>query len=317
MSSPHDDSNMETRPNRPVSKTNLLRSTQETLPKVDWEISSDRRPLSFPRPDNLTVGLVQFFSGDDKQANIQRALGLAWQAADAGAEIIAFPEMFMLPWVFAEPEARYQNLAETMDSTIWEQFKMLAHDKQVVLVCSFFERGMEGRFYNSTLIIDTDGTVVGRYRKHHLPPDNERLHWIPDSSPFSSFPTRKGRIGVYICWDNFFPEGARALALDHADIVFGPSAATEEDAAYKWKVVFQHNAMINGIPWVRINRIEPPCYPASYVVNAEGQIIHEVNTIEEGFSLATVDLTLTDRVRKQWTFMEDRRPEMYRIITER
>lgn len=317
MSSPHDDSNMETRPNRPVSKTNLLRSTQETLPKVDWEISSERRPLSFPRPDKLTVGLVQFFSGDDKQANIQRALGLAWQAADAGAEIIAFPEMFMLPWVFAEPEARYQNLAETMDSTIWEQFKMLAHDKQVVLVCSFFERGMEGRFYNSALVIDTDGTVVGRYRKHHLPPDNERLHWIPDSSPFSSFPTRKGRVGVYICWDNFFPEGARALALDHADIVFGPSAATEEDAAYKWKVVFQHNAMVNGVPWVRINRIEPPCYPASYVVNAEGQIIHEVNTVEEGFSLATVDLSLTDRVRKQWTFMEDRRPEMYRIITER
>ncbi|MBI5929419.1 MAG: hypothetical protein HY862_08930 [Chloroflexi bacterium] len=317
MTSHHDDSNQETRPSRPIGKTGPLRDPQQTLPKVDWEISSERRPLSFPRPDTVNLGLVQFPAGDDKQTNIQRALGLAWQAADAGAEIIVFPEMFMLPWLFAEPEAHYQNLADSADGGVWEPFKMLAHDKRVVLVCSFFERGMEGRFYNSALVIDTDGTIVGKYRKHHLPPDNERQHWMPDSSPFSAFPTRKGRIGIYICWDNFFPEGARALALDHADIVIGPSAATELDAAYKWKIAFQHNAMVNGIPWVRINRIEPPCYPASFVVDAEGQITHETNSAEEGFSLATVDLTLTDRVRQQWTFMADRRPEMYRIITER
>lgn len=316
MPSHHDDSKRDTRPSRP-GKTAPLRDPQQTLPKVDWEISSERRPISFPRPDAVTVGLVQFPSGEDKQANIQRALGLAWQAADAGAEIIAFPEMFMLPWVFAEPEPHYQHLADSPDSSVWEPFKLLAHDKQVVLVCPFFERGIEGRLYNSALVIDTDGTIVGKYRKHHLPPDNERQHWMPDSSPFSALPTRKGRIGVYICWDNFFPEGARALALDHADIVFGPSAATERNAAYKWKIAFQHNAMINGIPWVRLNRIDPPCYPATYVVDAEGQIIHEVSSEEEGSSLATVDYTLTDRIRQQWTFMADRRPEMYRVITER
>jgi predicted amidohydrolase len=106
------------------------------------------------------------------------------------------------------------------------------------------------------------------------------------------------------------------LALDQADLVFAPSAATERQAAYKWRIALQHNAMINGIPWLRLNRIEPPFYADSFVVSAGGEIIHEFNIPEERFSLVTLDLRETDQLREQWTFLKDRQPESYRALCE-
>ena len=304
----------DTHPNRPKDKR--FQTSQDTLPSVDWKIAADKSRLKFPRPDSVQVGLVQFPAKEDPQLNIQRALQLAWQAADDGAEVIAFHEMFMLPWFFDDDVAQYQDFSEDVDSPVWEQFKSLAAEKGVVLVCPFFERGIEGRFYNSALVIDTDGFIVGRYRKHHLPPDNERVHFSVGNEPFLTFPTRKGRIGVYICWDNFFPEGARALALDHADIVFAPSAATDSDAIYKWRLAMQHNAMVNGIPWVRINRTEAPFYCYRSVIGADGGVIFEAMDLERQIDIVSIDYTETDEIRREWTFLADRRPKLYDILIQ-
>lgn len=291
--------NEQTRPKR------QKRWSPDTLPSIDWKIEDEQGPLRFPRPDTVKVGLIQFPPIDDIQANIQRALQLAWQAAEEGADIVFFPEMFMLPWVFADDTPRHEHLAQTPDDPIWQPLRALAAERNIVLICSFFERGMEGRFYNSVLVIDTDGTTAGRYRKHHLPPDNERVHYVPDKGPYSAFSTRKGRLGVYICWDNFFPVGAQALAIDAADLVFAPSAATEWNALYKWKTAIQYNAMITGLPWIRLNRCEPPFYSHLFAVNAEGQAIHDTSDPDQSITLITIDYRETQRVRQVWPFLED------------
>lgn len=268
------------------------------------------------RPDRVVVGLIHFPAMAEKELNYERALELAWEAAENGAEIIAFHEMFLLPWVFDDAEYVYEGLADSVDSMIWEQFQILASEKQVVLICPFYEAGDDGKFYNAALIIDTDGYIVGVYRKHHLPPDNERLHFARGDDPITAFTTNKGRVGVYICWDNFFPEGARALALDGADIVFAPSAATDLEYAYKWHIAIQHNAMVNSVPWVRINRAEPPFYATKFVADAEGKRQFYADNPHEYISMVTIDHTHTDRVRNSWTFMKDRRPHLYRQIVE-
>lgn len=308
-------SSFETRPNLRQDVEQAMQH-QDTLPQVDWKIGEDTSPLSFQRPNGIVAGLIQFTPEDDKQANINHALQLAWEAADEGADVIAFQEMFMLPWVFNDDEPMWDVLAEPMDSLVWEPFRALALEKEVALVLSFFEAGIEGRFYNSALVIDTDGVTAGRYRKRHLPPDNERIHFARGKGPFSAFPTRKGRIGVYICWDNFFPEGARAIALDKADIVFAPSAATELEASYKWRLAIQHNAMVNGIPWVRINRSEMPFYASKMVAGADGKVTFFSDDPNEKLSVVEIDYRQTDTIREEWTFMKDRRPEIYNRLVE-
>jgi predicted amidohydrolase len=322
---PNDDlSRLEDTRIRPPNREALLSSiavpsptelpTEEHLPDIDWQIGGEEEHSHTPRPTQLNIGLIQFQSEEDKHANIQRALSLAWESASAGADIITFHEMFMLPWVFSDDEAVYEPLADSTESSVWEPFKTLAAQKNVVLVCSFFERGVEDRNYNSALVIDSDGRIAGAYRKRHIPPDNERVHFTAGSGPFSAFPTRKGRIGVYICWDNFFPEGARAIALDRADIVIAPTAATELDHAYKWRLAIQHNALINGIPWVRLNRIEAPFYGDNFIVDAEGRIVLEIPHQEDDIALATINLKETVEARRKWTFMQDRRPELYGVL---
>lgn len=288
-----------------------LEETREALPDIDWQVGGEADTVRPPLPDEVQIGLVQFRASEEKHTNIQCALSLAWEAAEAGADIIAFHEMFMLPWVFSEPEDVYEPLADTVESNVWDPFKTLAAQKQVVLVCSFFELGFENRKYNSAVVIDTDGAIVGTYRKRHLPPDNERVHFTRGTGPFSAFNTHKGRVGIYVCWDNFFPEGARALALDDADIVFAPTAATERDHAYKWRIALQHNALINTTPWVRLNRIESPFYGDNFVLNAEGKMIHEVNHQDEAFSLVPINYKSRQSIREQWTFLQDRRPDLY------
>lgn len=307
----------ETHPNLPAAPgPSGQQASGDTLPQVDWQIGAESSQVNFPRPDGVVAGLIQFPAEDDKHDNINRALQLAWEAADAGADIIAFHEMFMLPWVFFDEEPGYEDLADTIDSPVWEPFRMLAAEKEVVLVCSFYEAGIEGRCYNSALVIDTDGVIAGRYRKRHLPPDTERVHFARGGGPFATFPTRKGRIGVYICWDNFFPEGARALALDGADIVFAPSAATELESAHRWRLAIQANAMFNGIPWVRINRSEVPFYANKFVAGADGKMTFYSDEPGEWVSLVEIDYTATDRSRAGWTFLQDRRPRLYKRLTE-
>lgn len=292
-----------------------IRTEEPTRPRYDFEVSVESAEHVPERPDSVVVAMIHFEPKPDKNDNMQRAVRLAWQAADEGAQIIAFTEMFLLEWVFSSEEVEaYRHLADPFNGNVWTPLRTLARDKQVVLVCPFFERGNDDHYYNSALVIDIHGDIAGTYRKRHLPPDNERLHLTPGDGIFSAFQTAYGRVGVYICYDNFFPEGARALALDGADIVFAPSAATEQDAAYKWEVAIAANALANNLPWVRLNRIDPPCYRASFVALASGEVV-PVNS-DEGFALVEIDYTATDRLRQQWPFMQDRRPDQYQDLVK-
>lgn len=297
------------------TKPHVEADLDPTRPRYDFEVSPELSDFIPARPDGVRIALVHFEPEQHKSDNMQTAVRLAWQAADEGANIISFPEMFLLPWVFASEEVdAYEHLADPFNGNIWTPLRTLARDKQVVLVCPFFERGDDKRNYNSCLVIDIHGEIAGCYRKRHLPPDNERLHITPGDGIFSAFQTAYGRVGVYICYDNFFPEGARAIALDGADIVFAPSASTEIDAAFKWEIAIASHALANGIPWVRINRIESPCYRASFVALASGEIV-PVDS-DEGFALVEIDYTDTDRVRAKWPFMEDRRPDQYQVLVK-
>ncbi len=263
---------------------------------------------------SLTLGLIQFAADADESANLYRALTMAEQAAQQGAQFIVFHEMFMLPWVFGRQDEA-QDLAHGADSEIWAPFRSLARHYESVLICSFFERDTDN-YYNAALVIDADGTTAGHYRKHHLPPDNERLHFARGDEPIRAFPTRYGKIGVYVCWDNFFPEGARALALDGARIVFAPTAATDREAAHRWETVLCANAMVNGCYWVRANRIEPPFYGASMIIGPDGRVMAGPLGTSDMITLSSLDMDRIESERRAWTFLADRRPDQYGALVE-
>lgn len=263
----------------------------------------------------LTLGLIQFAANADESANIRKALAMAEQAAQQGAQFIVFHEMFMLPWLFARP-GETSALAHSADSEIWVPFRALARQYESVLICSFYERGQANEYYNAALVIDADGETAGHYRKHHLPPDNERLHFVRGNEPFRAISTRYGKIGVYICWDNFFPEGARAIALDGARIVFAPTAATERAAARRWETILCANALVNGCYWVRANRIESPFYGASMIIGPDGYVMAGPLGSSDMITLTALDMDRIESERRAWTFLADRRPDQYRALVQ-
>jgi N-carbamoylputrescine amidase len=264
---------------------------------------------------SLTLGLIQFAASADESANIHRALMMGEQAAQQGAQFVVFHEMFMLPWHFARPDDA-SSLAHSADSEIWAPFRALARQYASVLICSFYERNGADEYYNAALVIDADGETAGHYRKHHLPPDNERLHFMRGDEPFRAFSTRYGKIGVYVCWDNFFPEGARALALDGAQIVFAPTAASERAAVHRWETALCANALTNGCYWVRANRIEPPFYGASLIAGPDGKVIAGPLGTSDMIALTTLDMDRIESERHAWTFLADRRPDQYGALVQ-
>lgn len=265
-------------------------------------------------PSQVTIGMVQFPAHHDKATNIERALRLAEQAADQGAQIIAFHEMFMLPWAFAT-SADSRTLADRRDSPIFDAFRALAQSRCVVLVCSCYEAGEDGRYYNAAHVIDADGTTAGWYRKHHLPPDHERDHFSLPDDPIRAMDTAYGRLGVYVCWENFLPEGARLLALDGAQIVFAPTAATSHADAYRWEIALKAHALCNSLYWVRLNRVEPPFYGENFIVGPDGNFVVAPLPADERIQIAILDLTTIRLEREAWTYLADRRPTQYALLS--
>ncbi|MBX3065694.1 MAG: nitrilase-related carbon-nitrogen hydrolase [Anaerolineae bacterium] len=271
--------------------------------------------MTTARPDSVRVGMVQFAASNDKHMNIEKALWMADEAADQGAQIVAFHEMFMLPWLFAET-VTHPDTSDRLDGAVWERFRELAQRRKLVLVCPFHEDAGDGHYYNTTLVIDADGSNAGHYRKHHLPPDNERCHFSLGTDPIRGMDTQYGRIGVYICWDNFVPEGVRALALDGANIVFSPSAATDYPNRYRWEIALRANALTNSLYCVRLNRIEPPCYGQSFIASPNGDYVVPPTKAVETVIVALLDLTMIEKERREWTYLADRRPDQYAVLTQ-
>jgi len=267
----------------------------------------------------LKLAGIQISCSEEKERNIQKAVKFAQIAAEKGANLICFPELFTTHWFPREMNKCYFSLAEKRDGPTITRMQRLAGQNKVVLVCPIFEIE-EDSFYNSAIVIDADGEILGSYRKIHVPQIplwEERYYFSSGNHGFPVFRTKFAPIGVQICWDNFFPEGSRILALKGAKILFCPTAAAFASQR-KWETVISSNAVANGIYSFRVNRVgseeKQDFYGRSFCISPEGELLDKPTGMKDSIALVEIDLKNIDRARKEWPFLKDRRPETYQEI---
>ena len=263
---------------------------------------------------------IQISCVEEKKRNIEKAEKFTQIAIEKGANIVCFQELFTTHWFPKEMNERHFSLAEEMDGPSIMRMQDLAKKNEIVLVCPLFEKGEENTFYNSAVIIDAGGEILGRYRKIHVPQIplwEEKYYFSPGSLGFPVFKTKFAILGVQICWDNFFPEGSRILALKGAQIIFSPTAAAFASQK-KWETVISSNAISNGIYIFRVNRVgseeKQDFYGKSFCISPEGEFMDKPTGMREGIVFIDIDLKSIDKVRKEWPFFKDRRPEVYKEI---
>jgi len=265
----------------------------------------------------LKIAGIQMGCLPDKEKNLEKAQYLANIAAESGARIICFQELFTTHWFPMDIHREDFNLAEGIPGPTTEIMQAMAQKNETVFVLPLFEKDLRGLFFNTAVVIDANGRIVGKYRKVHIPQIplwEEKAYFHPGDLGFPVFDTRYGRLGVQICWDNFFPEGSRILALKGAQIVFSPTAAAL-DSHQKWEKVICANAATNGVFIFRVNRVGKEAkqnfYGKSFCATPEGDLLDQPSGAHEGVAMANIDLLEIDRTRRVWTFLRDRRPELY------
>jgi N-carbamoylputrescine amidase len=263
---------------------------------------------------------VQIACYEEKARNVEKALHLGQVAIDKGAQIICFQELFTTHWFPREINQSHFSLAERVDGPSIGQMQRLAADHEAALICPIFEMEGDGVFYNSAVVIDAGGEILGSYRKVHVPQIplwEEKYYFRPGNLGFPVFKTKFGIVGVQICWDNFFPEGARILALKGAQIIFSPTAAAFASQR-RWETVISGNAITNGLFILRVNRVgseeKQDFYGRSFCVSPEGEFVDKPTGMKEGIALIDIDLGKVDEARKEWPLLGDRRPEAYHEI---
>jgi len=263
-----------------------------------------------------------------KAAMIDKHIPLIQHAADQGANVCCLQEIFYGPYFCAEQEVKWYETAERCpDGPTIKLMQELAKKHGMVMVVPIYEEAMTGVYYNTAAVIDEHGEYLGKYRKHHIPHCQpgfwEKFYFKPGDMGFPVFDTTFGKIGVYICYDRHFPEGARELGLNGAEIVFNPSATVAGLSEYLWKLEQPAHAVANQYYVGAINRVgtEAPWnmgefYGQSYFCNPRGQIIAEASRDQDEVIVADLDLDLIQEVRNTWQFFRDRRPEAYEQISE-
>jgi len=266
----------------------------------------------------LTIAGIQMGCVADPRANLERALELGRVAVERGAKVICFAECFAWPWFPRQVDQSQFAVAEPVPGPLSKTIAAFARDHQVVVVAPIFERGDDAAYYNTALVFDADGTLLGRYRKNHIPqlPNyQERFYFQPGNQGFPVFHTRYATIGIQISWDNFFPEGSRLLALHGADVIYAPMSASVIASSAKWERAIVGSAVYNGVFVFRVNRVEGedglPFYGRSFCVDPSGDFVVEPSGASEGVILAEIDLGWVKTVRGIWPFLQDRRPEIY------
>ena len=266
----------------------------------------------------LTVAGIQMACGPDRDANFAKALNLARIAADRGAKIICFAECFAWPWFPRKATEEHRQLAVPIPGSYTQALQLVAEETGAVLVAPMFETADDSAHYNTTVVVDANGYLLGIYRKNHIPelPNyQERYYFQPGNVGFPVFKTRYATIGVQICWDNFFPEGARALALKGAQILVCPTACSSAASTAKWERAIAGHAVYNSIYAFRINRVGTEgamtFYGKSFCVDPNGDYVTEPAGAIEGVVLADLDLDRIKLTRDDWTFLADRRPDIY------
>ncbi len=277
---------------------------------------------------NVTVEVGWFAPGWDLPANLDRAEALVRRAAGEGAQVILLQELFATPYFCITEEPRHLALAAPMEGhPVVARFAALARELGVVLPVSVFERAGEAHF-NSVAMVDRDGSILGTYRKSHIPQGpgyEEKFYFTPGDTGFRVWDTAFGRIGVAICWDQWFPEAARAMALQGAEMLLYPTAigseppAPDYDSQPHWETVMRGHAAANILPVAASNRIgrevqqgrEVTFYGTSFVADQTGGIVTQADRVSEDVRLASFDLDAIRDLRRSWGLFRDRRPELY------
>ena len=289
---------------------------------------------------NATIGTVQMRCSVSPDENLDKAEAMVRQAAGNGANIILLPELFEHPYFCQERRYEYFSYAmTTAENPAVRRFTSVAKELGVVLPISFYER--EGNYlFNTVAVVDAGGEVLGIYRKTHIPDDHyyqEKFYFRPGNTGFRVWETAFGRLGVGICWDQWFPETARALALNGAEILLYPTAIGSEpiltcDSMPHWRRAMQGHAAANTMPVAAANRIGLesvlPCkenggqssslnfYGSSFITDCTGEIMASAGREEEAVILAAFDLDAIAEDRLAWGVYRDRRPETYKVITQ-
>ncbi len=265
----------------------------------------------------MKVAAIQFACSDDPERNVDTALRVGRVALNQQAEVICFSEMFCLPWFPATRDKNAFRFAETVEGRTLKAARKLAREGAAVVLAPFFEVEPSGRYFNSCAVIDVDGSILGVYRKIHVPEIplwEERFYFSPGDLRFPVFRTAKLKIGVQIAWDNLYPEGTRLVALQGADIVFCPTACAFQSQQL-WQKVISANAISNGVYAVRVNRVGSESmqdfYGMSFCVDPEGELIGGPTSTSDSILLADIDFDYLEQVRREWPIMKGRRPDMY------
>jgi N-carbamoylputrescine amidase len=271
----------------------------------------------------LTVAGIQMACGPDRDGNFAKALDLARIAVDRGAKIVCFAECFAWPWFPRKATEEHRQLAVPIPGPYTQALQLLAEETGAVLVAPMFETADDLAYYNTTVVVDANGHILGIYRKNHIPelPNyRERFYFKPGNLGFPVFKTRYATVGVQTCWDNFFPEGARVLALRGAQLLLCPTACSSAGSTGKWERAIAGHAVYNSLYAFRVNRIGTEgamtFYGKSFCLDPNGDYVTEPAGAIEGVVLADLDLTRIKLTRDDWTFLEDRRPEIYKEIAQ-
>jgi len=272
-------------------------------------------------PEIVRAALVQTKWAGDKESMIAANVALAREAARQGAQVLCFQELFYGPYFCQVQDPEFFSYTETIPGPTTELMCELAKETRMVLIAPIYEKEQEGVFYNTAIVIDADGTYLGKYRKHHIPQVKgfwEKYYFRPGNLGYPVFDTAVGPIGVYICYDRHFPEGWRALGLGGARIVFNPSATSRGLSAYLWNLEQPAAAVANEYFVGAINRVgveelgDNDFYGSSYFVSPRGQMIGEAGSgDDDDLIVRDLDMSQLAEVRQTWAFYRDRRPDSY------
>jgi beta-ureidopropionase len=275
----------------------------------------------------VRAALVQCNANLPKEEAIDKHIELIEKAAAEGAKVTGLQEIFHGPYFPAEQDPKWYRTAEPEDGPTITRMREVARQHGMVLVVPWFEEAQTGVYYNSAAVIEADGTLVGKYRKTHIPHVGpcfwEKFYFKPGNLGYPVFDTSVGRIGLIICYDRHFPEVARQVGLKGAELVFNPSATVESLSKYLWELEQPAHAVANGYWVAASNRVgvEAPLstakfYGSSYFCDPRGRIVAKASDSEDEVLVADVDLDMNREVRDTWQFLRDRRPETYGELTE-
>lgn len=292
-------------------------------------------PYRYNHMSTVNIGMVQMTCAADKATNLDKAIRQIRAAKAKGAQIVCLQELFTSLYFCDEEQYENFNLAEAIPGPSTDALSALAGELGVVIIASLFEKRAQGLYHNTTAVLDADGTYLGKYRKMHIPDDPhyyEKFYFTPGDLGYKIFNTRFGKIGVLICWDQWYPEAARITALMGAEILFYPTAigwATSQDAATNteqynaWQTIQRSHAVANGVHVVSVNRVgfeqegRMKFWGGSFIANPFGTVLYQASHDLEEIVVIPVDTNKTDQYRTHWPFLRDRRVDSYAPITKR